>query len=92
MDSIKAIMNKLWNGDVPLAYTFWLYYFIGIIVLRFIAGAIGPVFAVVIVAWAGFMVVPIWKSANKYGGNKLFALLAKIAAIVIAFGVLGSLA
>ena len=65
--------------------------FIGIIVLRIIASMVGPVFAIVILVWTGFMVVPIWKSSDKYKGNSLFALLAKIAAVLIALGVLGSL-
>ncbi len=82
-------MNKLWNGDVPLVYTFWLYYFVGVIVLSLLAVVIGPVFAIVNVIWIAFMVLPIWKSANKYNGNKLFALLAKISAVVSGIGVLG---
>ena len=91
MDNIKALLKKLWNGEETLLKTFWLYYFIGILLLRIIVGALGSVFAIVIVAWAGFMVLPIWRSADKYGGNKLFALAAKVAAVVIALGVLGTL-
>ena len=88
MDKMKATLNNLWNGNVPLAQTFWLYYFVGILVLRIVAGAIGPIGAILILAWAGFMVLPIWRSADKYSGNSLFALLAKIAAVLIALGVL----
>ena len=91
MDKIKATLKQLWEGNVPLAHTFWLYYFVGILVLRIIAGAIGAVGGIFIVAWAGFMVLPIWRSADKYQGNNLFALAAKIAAVVIALGVLGTL-
>ncbi len=76
---------------MPLVQTFWLYYFVGIIVLRIIAGAFGPAFGIVIVAWAGFMVMPIWRSSDKYQGNSLFALLAKIAAVLVALGVLRTL-
>ena len=91
MDKIKAILKQLWEGNVPLVHTFWLYYFVGILVLRIIAGAIGPIAGIVIVGWAGFMVLPIWRAADKYQGNNLFALAAKIAAVVIALGVLGTL-
>jgi hypothetical protein len=91
MSKIKATLTKLWNGEVPLAHTFWLYYFVGVIILRLVAGAINPVFGIVIVAWAGFMVLPIWRSADKYSGNNLFALLAKIAAVLIAIGAIASL-
>ena len=88
---IKATLTKLWNGEVPLAHTFWLYYVVGVIVLRVLAGVVGSVMGIVIVGWAGFMVLPIWRAADKYEGNNLFALLAKIAAVLIALGVLGSL-
>lgn len=91
MDKIKATLTKLWEGNVPLVQTFWLYYFVGIFVLRLIAGAVGPVVGIVILVWAGFMVLPIWRSADKYSGNSLFALAAKIAAVVVALGVLGTL-
>lgn len=91
MDGIKAIFEKLWKGDVPLIQTFWLYYFVGIILLRLVVGIISPFLGIIIIAWAAFMVIPIWRSASKYEGNNLFALLAKIAAVLITLGVLGSL-
>ena len=90
-DKIKALLNDLWNGDVSLARTFWLYYFVGLLLVRIVAIAIGPAGAVLILGWTGFMVLPIWRSADKYSGNTLFALLAKIAAVVIALGVIGTL-
>jgi len=91
MNNIKATLKKLWDGNVPLAHTFWLYYFVGVVILRLIASVIGPSLAIVIVAWTGFMILPIWRSSDKYNGKPLFALLAKISAIVIALGLLGSL-
>ncbi|MEZ5815056.1 MAG: hypothetical protein R3E13_10135 [Alphaproteobacteria bacterium] len=91
MDKIKETLNQLWNGDIPLAHTFWLYYFIGMLVLRIPAQALGALGALIIIGWAGYMVLPIWRSADKYTGNKFFALLAKIAAVLIALAVAGSL-
>ena len=90
MDEIKKTLNQLWNGEIKLSHTFWLYYFCGILVIRIIANAIGPVGAILVLGWAGFMVLPIWRSAEKYEGKPIFALLAKIAAVLIALGVLGS--
>ena len=43
------------------------------------------------IIWAGFMVKPIWLAADKYAGEKLWATLAKIAAIVIGLSVLADL-
>ncbi len=91
MDKVKATLKSLWNGDVPLAQTFWLYYVIMMIVLRAIAGLTGAFFGIFILGWAGFMVMPIWRSADMYKGNNLFAILAKVAAVLIAIGVLGTL-
>lgn len=91
MDTVKARLKSLWNGEVPLAQTFWLYYVVTMIALRAIAGLAGAFFSIFILGWAGFMVMPIWRSADKYKGNELFAILAKIAAVLIALGVLGTL-
>ncbi len=91
MNNIKATLKNLWNGNIPLAHTFWLYYFVGVVVLRFIAGIIGPVSVIVIVAWSGFMIVPILRSSYKYRGNQIYALLAKIFVVFTTFGLLGSL-
>ena len=91
MDQIKTTLKQLWQGDLSLAHTFWLYYVVAMIALRIVASAIGPVMGIVILGWAGFMVVPIWRSADNYTGNSLFALLAKIAAVLMALGVLGTL-
>ena len=59
MDKVKTTLEQLWNGNVSLAHTFWLYYFVGMIVLRLIAGVIGPIGALLVIGWAGFMVLPI---------------------------------
>lgn len=91
MDKVKATLKALWNGDIPLAQTFWLYYVAAIIVLRLLAGLVGPLMGLAILGWAGFMVLPIWRAADKYTGNTLFALLAKAVAILIALGVLSTL-
>ena len=90
MDKIKATLKQLWNGDVPLAQTFWLYYFVGMLVVRIPATAVGSIGALLIIGWAGYMVLPIWRSADKYTGKPIFSLMAKVAAVVIALGVFGS--
>ncbi len=90
MDKIKATLTQLWNGGIPLVQTFWLYYFVGMLVMRIPANAIGAAGALLIIGWTGYMVLPIWRSADKYTGKPIFALLAKIAAVLIALGVLGS--
>jgi|GEM_PF-1593232 len=82
----------LWNGEVPLAQTFWIYYFISIFVMKVIGnavgGPIGMIFGLLAIGWAGFMVMPILSAAEKYTGAKHWALAAKIAAVLIGLGVL----
>ncbi len=90
-NDIKEKFETLWNGDVPLVKTYWLYYFTGVFILRIITALISPALAMVALLWAGFMIVPIWRSADKYSGNRLFALLAKISAVLIAFSILTTL-
>jgi hypothetical protein len=53
-----------------------------------------PIYSVldlISVLWAGFLVKPIFVSADKYKGNSLWALMAKIAAVLIAISVIGDL-
>lgn len=90
----RAIIQQLWLGQVPLFQTFWIYYFAVIAVLHILAGVLGfmgPILVLMKIIWAGFMVKPIWLAADKYAGEKLWATLAKIAAIVIGIGVLADL-
>lgn len=93
-EAIKAKLQQLWNGDVPLKYTFWLYYFLFVFILAVLAsvgGVLGFFFDLVSLAWAGFMVKPILSSAEKYEGEQAYALLAKIFAVLILIGVVGRL-
>jgi len=91
IDRVKEKLEDLWNGDVKLAQTFWLYYILVLVVLRILALFLGQVIGVLALLWAGFMVIPIWRAANKYSGNNLNAILAKSAAVLIAIFVLVSL-
>lgn len=93
-EAIKAKLQQLWNGDVPLKYTFWLYYLlfmVVLVVLGTIGGMLGFLIHLVSLAWAGFMVKPILSSAEKYEGEQAYALLAKILAVLILIGVVGRL-
>lgn len=85
-------LKILWGGDVPLAQTFWQYYFLTVIVLGFLGNAMGlALVSLLAVLWAGFMVMPIWRSSDKYQGLPLYRTLAKVAAILVAIGALSNL-
>ncbi len=85
-------VNALWSGNKPLATTFWGYYVLVWIIIRLfgamLAGLMYPVSSILALAWSAFMVVPIWRAANKYTGPNTFAILAKIFVILMAINVL----
>ena len=95
--SAKEVMVRirhLWRGKIPLTQTFWLYYFAIIFVLRMMArtqGFTAEFFNLLTVLWAGFMVKPILAAADNYTGDKIWAALAKICAVIIAVCVLSDL-
>lgn len=91
--AIKTKLESLWNGDVPLFQTFWIYYFIGVFIIKLLGVISGlqAFFGLLALLWAGFMVKPIMLSADRYGGEKLWQLAAKLAAIFITIGVLSDL-
>lgn len=92
MEAFKEKLANLWAGNIPLAQTFWLYY----VALTFVLGFIGnsmnqPFFLLLSLLWAGYMVLPIWRAANNYTTLKLYAVLAKVAAVIIGLGTLSNL-
>ena len=86
----NTTIQQLWNGGIPLVQTFWFYYFGVIFVLHFLAKVI-PGFFVLELVWAGFMVKPIFVAAEAYKGPSHWALLAKIAAVLIGLSVVSTL-
>lgn len=90
----NMMIYELWNGKLPLFQVFWLYYFAVIFVLAAAANFVGmlaTMIHLVKLIWAGFMVKPIWIAADGYKGPKHWALLAKVAAVLIALAVAGQL-
>ncbi len=88
---IEVRLKKLWAGDIPLFQTFWIYYFAGVFVLKILAslsGSLAGIFDILALAWAAFMIKPILESADRYQGEKLWTVLAKIGAGLIALGII----
>jgi hypothetical protein len=90
------LIRQLWLGNVSLARTYWLY-FICVAVLfkitekilitnlflltggyRFVLYLFDGIQAI----YFGFMLIAIWRSANKYNGRILWAGLAKLGVII----------
>ncbi len=90
----NTTIQSLWQGKIPLVQTFWLYYFCAMFVLGLLGNilpGLSNLFALFQLILAGFMVRPIIISADKYTGPSHWALLAKIAAVLIGIGVIARL-
>ena len=90
----EAKVKALWAGEVSLLETFWIYYFgvvAGLMILSSAFGVLGIIFYLAALGWAGFMVKPIWLSADKYPGPKHWATIAKVMAVLIGISVIASI-
>ncbi len=93
MDLIK----ELWRGNVPLSRTFWLFGFgvnllftIAFVYLNFqadlLTSKVGAIFYLLLLLFSliygPFILIAIWRSANKYQGLQRYAIAAKIMVII----------
>lgn len=84
------LIKALWKGEIPLATTFFAFGMSVVFILNLYIGFFDPsyytgprslitmtidIFAFVYLPFIG---ICIWRSANKYKGNKVWAILAKI--------------
>lgn len=83
----RAFFEKLANGDFGLAKTYWVYgVLVGMVVnlsSNFITSIGG--FVIFIITYTVYeipVLMGTWKAANKYGGSKIWAVLAKTAVIL----------
>lgn len=92
MDRLK----KVFNGDERLVITYWVWGFLGSIVVLiltwvvlFLIGFFNPVgFAILQLPWYIFIWVSIWRSAGNYQGPRFWAILAKV---IVVLGIIGSI-
>lgn len=87
----KNLLEKLWEGNLGLAMTYWVYGVLGGIVWGVGIAALkpDPEGDLIKLVWLLFacyyfvVYVGIWQAANKFGGSKVWAILAKFAIIVV---------
>lgn len=97
----KVFLNKLKSGDYGLAKTYWLF---GVLtnsiaglfvkVLVPVAPNLGALLILVCVAYNVIAMIGVWRAADSYKGEPLWAILAKIAVLggsVLNFVALGSI-
>lgn len=80
-------MGNFWNGDVRLVKAYWIYGLLlpnGAVLLLWLSGvrlvpgsAIAILFGIVMLVYMVFWGVGTWRSASKYTGPKIWAILTK---------------
>jgi hypothetical protein len=98
MDLIK----RIWNGELPLVKVYWVYgVLVGLLIKVFVEVSYSFVSINHLQSYSYFLIailipyqllisVGIWRSATVYTNNKVWAVLAKIAAVIGLLVVLGS--
>lgn len=87
----KNLLNNLWNGNLGLAMTYWVYgvlggvvWAVGILALRPEPGSdFAKIIYFMMVAYYVVVYIGIWKAANKFTGNNLWAILAKLVVVIV---------
>jgi hypothetical protein len=83
-----SLLKTLWRGEVPLVITYWLFGFLGSLVIFGIPTEIFNAassklakFSLLasIVAYQVFVTVSIWRASKKYKGKRGYAILARVA-------------
>jgi len=78
-------MKKFFEGKLSLPMSFWVFGFIGSVVMGFVGMIITQdmgMTRVVALPWHVFMVIGVWRSSNNYKGSKVFSILAKIMLVI----------
>lgn len=94
----KNFITRLFNGDISLAVTYWIF---GVIIGNVIFGTLYSVieskyieivskigtlpiniFIIITLAYNIFILIAIYRSAVKYNGNKIWSILARILVII----------
>lgn len=86
----KDLLENLWEGNLGLAVTYWVYGVLGGFVWGVGIYALEPDpksdLQIVLFFLTGYyfvVYVGIWRAANKYHGNKAWAILAKFVVIIV---------
>jgi hypothetical protein len=83
-----GLLKTLWRGDIPLVITYWLFGFVGSLVIYGISTELFNATSnklvklsmlAAIVAYQVLVTVSIWRASKKYKGKRGYAVLAQTA-------------
>ena len=92
--SFKNIFSKFYHGKLSLPVSFFIFGFIGTAVTAFVGFLIFKnmgMARLVALPWNIYALIGIWSSADNYKGLKIWAILAKIFAVIWIINNLGKL-
>lgn len=89
-NSNENFIIRLWNGNVGLAMSYWVYGVVAGFIWGIALGLLQPVpgsgsaklFLASMAAYFVVVYVGIWRAANKYQGEKAWATLAKFSVVL----------
>lgn len=90
------LVKRLWRGDIPLGRTFWFYGVLGnlavawiglLAVMQFSSYSyhfikVYYILSAIVVIYSILTLVFTWRSAGKYAGSKILAVLAKLGIVI----------
>ncbi|AFL68664.1 hypothetical protein [Sulfurospirillum barnesii] len=104
MKQISNYIKRLYHGDISLFTTFWIYGFLIQYILAFIFSTLGKLYnqqlwlvflicflAFLEIIYAFFASIAIWRSANKYQGDKKWADGAKLYIVISIYMLISTL-
>jgi len=87
-------MKKFFEGKLSLPISFWVFGFIGTMIMGLIGILITQdigMTRVVALPWYIFMLIGVWRSSNNYKGSKIFSILAKVMLVIWSLNLIGGL-
>ena len=87
-------MKKFFEGKLSLPISFWVFGFIGTMIMCLIGILITQdigMTRVVALPWYIFMLIGVWRSSNNYKGSKIFSILAKVMLVIWSLNLIGGL-
>jgi hypothetical protein len=92
----KGFFKKLSDGDFGLAKTYWLYGILVSIGAQIVMAVVEMsesvaliiIISLVMFGYFVFQIIGVWNASNRYTGSKIWAVLAKISAVLSVLGLI----
>ena len=82
---MNKYLNKFIEGKLSLAFSFWVFGFIGLAALSIVTALILPsmlLVRLIVYPYLIYVSLGIWRSSNNHKGLKIFSILAKLMIVI----------